>query len=53
LAQLLINTGISQVRKLLNLIKLHSEALHDLKEFHTLWNDMGEKLNPEQWLLEK
>jgi uncharacterized protein (UPF0332 family) len=38
---------LPQVRKLPNLIQVHSEALQDLKEFHTLWNDMGNKLNPD------
>ena len=33
------------VRKLLNLIEIHSETLSDLREFHDIWNNMDDHFN--------
>ena len=40
------------VRKLPNLIEVHSEALIDLREFHAIWNNMDEKFNPDTLITE-
>lgn len=40
------------VRKLPNLIEVHSEALIDLREFHNIWKNMDEKFNPDTLIAE-
>ncbi len=40
------------VRKLPELIKVHSEALNDLRDFHILWNDLGNKFSPDLFIVE-
>lgn len=40
------------VRKLPNLIEIHSETLSDLREFHEIWNNMDEIFNPDTLITE-
>jgi hypothetical protein len=47
----LFNRKLPLVRKLPFLIEVLSEALQNLKEFHTLWHDMENKFNPNVFIV--